>query len=188
MKTSSIILLVGISGCGKSTFCTTTIHKYLSIKKLIAVTTRPSRQHEVNGVDKHFMTQKEFKNKETSNCLCLIYEAYGYLYAFYKYDFLTGDTYIGELNYNNYADFKKYCHNVTTIYIRPCDIELAVLGLKNRGSCTNEVSNRIKGIYDEQLELDYLYSKGQFNYKFINNYDDDSKIRFEKLTEKILCE
>ena len=188
MTSSSTIILVGVSGCGKSTLCESALHKYPFIKKLIAVTTRPSRQNEIDGIDKYFVTQKEFDVQYSSNFLCLSYEAYGYHYAFRKNDFLTGDTYISELNYRNHEDFINYCLNVNTIYIQPCEIELAVLGIKNRDVFGNEASSRIDQINDDWMALDNLYLEGRFNYQFINYYDNDSKIRFDNLIRTILTQ
>ena len=52
MTSSLMIILIGVSGAGKSTLRDYAIHRNTKIKKLIAVTDRPPRTTELNGIDK----------------------------------------------------------------------------------------------------------------------------------------
>lgn len=56
MKDGFIITLSGISGAGKSHFIKTLLELFNNFEKLKAVTTRPIRKDEVNGVDKYFLS------------------------------------------------------------------------------------------------------------------------------------
>lgn len=60
--TSIIIAIVGPSGCGK-----TTLAEYLKIKLdipvIVSYTTRPIRENEVDGIDHHFVSDKEMPQR-----------------------------------------------------------------------------------------------------------------------------
>ena len=60
-----MIVIIGESGCGKST-----VQKELQkmgISKVITCTTRPSRVGETNGVDYHFLSKEDFCKKMVEN-------------------------------------------------------------------------------------------------------------------------
>lgn len=54
-----MILLLGETGSGKDTV--REILKSMGLKTVISYTTRPPREHEVDGVDYHFISASEFK-------------------------------------------------------------------------------------------------------------------------------
>ena len=61
-----MIILVGESASGKSTIEKILADKY-GYKKTVSYTTRPPRDGEINGVDYHFITEKEYAKKFNSN-------------------------------------------------------------------------------------------------------------------------
>ena len=58
-----LLVLTGRSGTGKDT-----VAQYLKgqhdFERIVTYTTRPKRKNEVDGVDYHFISEKEFKQKE----------------------------------------------------------------------------------------------------------------------------
>ena len=62
----SVIILVGESASGKSTIEKILANKY-GYKKTVSYTTRPPREEEINGVDYHFITEKDFIDKQFNN-------------------------------------------------------------------------------------------------------------------------
>ncbi len=61
-----MLIMVGASATGKTEIAKLLINKF-DFKKMITYTTRPKRENEVNGVDYHFVTVKEFKEKEQNH-------------------------------------------------------------------------------------------------------------------------
>lgn len=59
MNKIKIIALVGKSGAGKD-FCMKQIAKENNYHIIVSSTTRPKREYEVEGVDYHFLSEKEF--------------------------------------------------------------------------------------------------------------------------------
>ena len=57
----NILVLVGESASGKSSIERELVNKY-GFKKVVSYTTRQSRDNEIDGVDYHFITQKEFND------------------------------------------------------------------------------------------------------------------------------
>lgn len=58
-----MIVILGESGCGKSTVEKVLVEKY-GYKRIISYTTRPIRHGEADGVDYHFITKEEFEEKQ----------------------------------------------------------------------------------------------------------------------------
>ena len=184
MATSLMIMLIGLSGSGKSTLLDFALSTCPSVKKLISVTTRPPRSKEVDGADKYFFTKEKFEDSRSG--LCIINEVYDYYYAFMKDAFMSGDIYIGELHYEFLDDFKRFHNNTVFVYVKPSAINFAISGIKNRGANSEEVERRLDCSLHEHQELDRLYAKGHFDYRFINNFDDQSMVGFVELIKSIL--
>lgn len=55
-----MIVIVGESGCGKSSLAKAFVEKHKNYTNLVTYTTRPKRENEVDGVDYHFVTQEEY--------------------------------------------------------------------------------------------------------------------------------
>ena len=57
-----IIVLIGKTSSGKTSIVNKLISEH-NFKKIVTFTSRPKRKREVNNVDYHFITKKEFKGK-----------------------------------------------------------------------------------------------------------------------------
>lgn len=186
MNSSLMIILVGISGAGKSTLRDYVLCKNEQIKKLIAITDRPPRMAEKNGIDKYFVSSGDFQQREYRGKLCLINKVYEYMYAFNKADFEGNGIYLGELYYKNLGEFLKYHPNTISIYIKPQEIDNALHGLYSRGSSQEEILVRKSKLLIEAEELDYMCNQGVFNYIFNNCFTERSRQKFCELIEKII--
>lgn len=186
MKDSFFIVLYGVSGAGKSTLKEAAIKEFPQLKKLIALTTRIARQGEIEGVDKFFLTNDEFRKKNLNGELCLANEIYGSMYAFNLNDFKSGDMYICELYHRDYKAFQKVSAHNVNIYIKPKSLSRAVGGLKRRGSSIEEYQMRCRVMQEDHDALECMLANGSFNYTFINEYKKDSIEKFNKLIEKII--
>ena len=77
-----IVILSGITGAGKSYLKKHIINK-LKFKNIVIVTTRAKRIGEIDGIDKHFVTDEEFENLKKSGELSVTFEFLGHKYGYY---------------------------------------------------------------------------------------------------------
>ena len=64
MSKYKVIAICGKSASGKDTLLRYTIMNYMWLHKIINCTTRPPREHEVDGKNYHFLSLEEFAHKD----------------------------------------------------------------------------------------------------------------------------
>lgn len=70
MQKGILIIISGPSGVGKTTIAkaiTSLCQQYFPLRRIITYTTRTARVSEIDGVDYHFISHEEFKNKIKNN-------------------------------------------------------------------------------------------------------------------------
>lgn len=170
-----IVTLSGVTGTGKS-FFKNTISQELGFKNLVIVTTRAKRDGEVNGIDKEFASEQEFKQLKKDKKIVIDFELLGEKYAYRKKDIELGKNQVTEVHYSTIYEFKKHAKNVFAIYMIPKDLERAKLELKKRNLPIEVEEKRLQEI-EEHVEE---YSKNkelqkQFDCVFINDYTEEAK-------------
>ncbi|MDL2272978.1 hypothetical protein LJC34_00240 [Oscillospiraceae bacterium OttesenSCG-928-G22] len=186
MGNSFFIVLYGVSGSGKSTLRDAAVRQLSGIKRLVAVTTRPARQGETEGVDKYFITNDEFQKRNSDGELCLANEVYGFMYAFNIKDFKSDDIYICELYHRDFEAFQKATSCTVNIYIKPPSIQKAFEGITRRGSSNDELQRRYNLMQTDYAVLESMSASDFFEYTFANNYDAQSVDEFVKLINEII--
>ena len=63
----NFIVISAPSGAGKTTLCNELQSRKSHIKFSVSCTTRPKREHEVDGVNYHFLSDEEFTEKVQNN-------------------------------------------------------------------------------------------------------------------------
>ena len=178
-KNGLIITLSGISGAGKSHFIKCALTQLDNFEKLKAVTTRERRREEIDGVDKYFISNEEFKLAQQNNELAVVNNVFGNMYAYYKSEFNKierGTSLITELYYKEVAKFKKDFPNTLSIYILPNDIAHSIRELKERGIDSEELNRRI---IDINAEIDYISKhSNEFDLIITNDYSIKSVNNF----------
>lgn len=182
MKKGYIITLSGISGAGKSHFIKSVIERFDNFEKLKAVTTRPKRKDEVEGIDKFFLPLKEFETKNENGEMCVVNNVFGNLYGYYKSDMYKttkGINLITELYYKEVESFKKEYPNTISVYILPEDISNTIEELKARNTGYEELNKRISDI---KTEIGFFKDSSSTSFDIIvtNNYDKNSIEKFIK--------
>lgn len=75
-----MLVIIGPSASGKTQIVNTLI-KFYKMRKMVTYTTRPIRNHEVNGIDYYFINKEEFL-KKIKDDFFLEYVCYnGYYYG-----------------------------------------------------------------------------------------------------------
>ncbi len=167
MNKGKVVVISGPSGVGKHTIFEQ-ILKFsdLNLSYSVSMTTRKSRDGEVNGVDYFFVTNDEFEKAINNNELIEWAEFCGNKYGTPKKNLIDqindGKNVALEIEVigaNNI--FKMIPHDeLISIFIIPPSIDELKQRLSNRGTETNDViNNRINRAYDELKEKD--------NYQFV---------------------
>lgn len=177
--------LIGISGVGKSH-----LTKYVlnnsnkDLVKLIAVTTRAKRDDEINGIDKYFLSTKEFKLQKEN--LSLVRKMYGAYYGFRKCDLNTDNTYIVELYYKDYIKLKRAGYSVTGIYIWTTNSKCRKDALMNSNRNQNSFNYFRRSFDDFFINIIHkcMLKLKLFDYDICNDYTQDSLEKILTIIEK----
>ena len=172
-----IVTLSGVTGIGKSFFKKLLVSE-LGFKNMVINTTREKRADEVPRIDKNFLKNEEFNNLKQEGKIGYDFEFLGNRYGYSKEDLNSDENLVTEVHYSTIFDFKKNAKNVFAIYMIPNNLERAKLELKKRNLPKDVEIQRLKEI-DEHVRKFSQNKKlqKQFDYIFINNYDEESKER-----------
>ncbi len=180
-----VIGIVGISGVGKSYLKKRTIQSVDNLTALFAATTRPKRSSETDGIDKYFISDKEFHEKKSKNEMFLVQEIYGYMYGFLKNDVKKNMNYITEMLYTDIHEMQLYA-NVKLINIYSNNQDKIFENLKKRYNDFNLIKKRIEKDEIIKCEHELMLTQNKFDFTFENCFDEDSVIRFISLVKEII--
>lgn len=184
---SNLIVVIGLSGVGKSFLLNHLLLNNTHIKKLLSVTTRKKRKNERNNIDKVFLSKQEFDDYKINNKLVLCSYLYGIQTAYLADSFIDNENLICELHYNSYMEFKKKYQSCVSIYIYSNKLDTIKKNILNRQCSCQEKEMRINNLRDDFSNLELLQNqKGFFDYKFTNCFDRESKDRFLILIDEII--
>jgi len=178
----NIIVISAPSGAGKTTICSELQRRKPHIKFSVSCTTRPKRDHEVDGVNYHFLSENEFMEKVQNNEFIEFENVHGYFYGTLRKtleDALTEQKMIlFDLDVNGAMTIKNnYSDNTCTIFILPPSLDDLKKRLIQRDSETEERIN--KRLERTAQEMEY---KDKFDACIIN---DDLAIAAEELNKLI---
>ena len=178
----NIIVISAPSGAGKTTLCNELQSRKPHIKFSVSCTTRPKREHEVDGVNYHFLSNQEFTEKVQNNEFVEYENVHGYYYgtlcntledALAKQEMVLFD-----VDVNGAMAIKSnYSENTYTIFILPPSLDDLKKRLIQRGSETEERID--KRLERTAQEMEY---KDKFDACIIN---DDLAIAAKELNELI---
>lgn len=182
-----IVTLSGVTGIGKS-FYKNVILNELNFNNMVIVTTREKRNGEINGIDKIFVNDEEFKKLKTQGKIKADFEFLGYKYAYRIEDMQSNLNKVTEVHYSTISNFKKNAiDDVFSIYIIPDNYERAKEELKKRKLPKEVEIKRLKEI-DEHIN-EYSNNEAlrkEFNCVFINKYDEKSKNDLINIVKKCI--
>ena len=180
-----ILVLVGISGVGKSYF-TDLLVKNNNFKHIPTVTTRLPRKGEVNGIDRIFWNVSEFNNAKKDHKLICASKMFGNWYGsdISLFHDNKNKNIVCQLRYNVVEDFKNHFSNVYCIYIKPNSIEQTVNQVEKRNLTNVEYTIRLAELKKE-LNLIDKQSNTIFDFIFTNDFPKNSVSNFLNLINKI---
>src|SRR5688500_4356237 len=159
MREGKIIILCGPSGSGKTTLAQHAIKNIRGLAFSISATTRPMRTGEKNGVDYHFISAEEFKDRIGSNDFIEWEEVYkGTFYGTLKQEierlWAEDKTPVLDIDVEGALNIKKkYGRQVLALFIHPVSIENIKSRLSQRATETQESYDR--RVKRAEEELDY---------------------------------
>lgn len=177
-----LFVLVGPTGCGKSTFCSRLIAEYPdTLQYSTSATTRPPRPGEIPGKSYHFMQRDEFEQRLANGDFFETEETHGHLYgtlrASLENGINAGKDLVFQIDIRGALNFKKHFpDNTVTLFIIPPSFEELKVRLKGRGTVDpDELQRRFATARDEYEALLKLNGDpGRIDYLVVNNDLDDS--------------
>lgn len=168
-KSPHLILFSAPSGGGKTTLAQLLIRAFPHLKLNVSSTTRAPRGTERDGVDYHFLTVSEFKQKIQKNEFAEWAEVHGNFYGTEKSSILNafdeGKSVLALVDVQGAQKLRKSFKSLkrgalTSIFISPPDLKTLEMRLRGRGTDSEEViQKRLKNATEEmrhQNEFDFI--------------------------------
>jgi guanylate kinase len=157
MIKEKIIIITGPSGVGKATIAFALLKKNSSFAKVITYTTRKPRTGEKEGINYHFISEQEFKEKINRDDFfewAINYENY---YGNNKKNieevWTKGQTPVIVVDIKGALTFKEKIPQAIVFFVRPDSIKNLIGRLNRRGSITEaDFGNRMKMV-EAEMEL-----------------------------------
>ena len=158
-----MVILSSPSGAGKTTITKKIQQKYNTFKISVSHTTRKPRQNEVDGVDYHFVSKKDFEKLIVENKFYEHANIFGNYYGTLKKtvdDLFKNNDIIFDIDWQGTQQLSKFKNlNLIKIFIIPPNKEeLKIRLLKRNQDSTEEVKKRFKA-FDNDVKhwSDYDY-------------------------------
>lgn len=179
-----LIVISGPSGAGKGTICKRFMEKNEDVVLSVSATTRSPRKGEVDGVNYHFMTKEQFKDKIESDDFLEYAEVYDNFYGTPKSNvnelLESGKDVILEIDIQGALKVKENAEEGVFVFILPPSMEELKQRIIKRGSETEEsLMKRFKSAYKE---INFV---SKYNYAVVN---DEVETAVEKLESIITAE
>lgn len=180
-----MIIVVGPSGVGKSSFVDRITQELPQIKDVITYTTRPMREGEGQGNPYHFVAESEFKKLRDQGFFVEWAEVHGRLYGTPKqeiHDCLrAGQPVIMDVDVQGATTFVKEYPGCLTLFIHPPNMEeLKRRIIKRESKAPADLEVRMANAERELKRAD------EFDVQLTNNDFTSSYAEFKKIVEDFL--
>lgn len=181
-----LIVISGPSGAGKGTICKRLLQKHPELNLSVSATTRLPRSGEIDGVNYHFMTKDDFKNKIEDGDFLEYAEVYDNYYGTPKSNveeiLNSGKDVILEIDIQGALKVKENSENGVFIFILPPSMEELKQRIIKRGSETPEsLMKRFKSAYKE---INFV---SRYNYAVVNDEVETATEKIEAIINAEKC-
>jgi guanylate kinase len=180
-----IFVISAPSGAGKTTIVKNILRDFPNIVFSVSATTRKKRDNETEGVDYHFISEKEFIAKIEKKDFVEWEKFYDYYYGtskgFIEEKINNGISVLLEVDVKGALSIKTIYPEAILIYISPPSFEILVERLKNRR--TEDEIDFKKRIERAKMELS---QKDKFDYLVVNKDLNTAISETESLIKKII--
>ncbi len=184
---NKVIIFSAPSGSGKTTLVKHCLEKFPQLEFSVSCTTRNPRGSEQNGIDYHFISPDEFRQKIAEDAFVEFEEVYtdkyyGTLKSEVERIWNTGKTVIFDVDVKGGISLKKYFGDqALSIFIMPPSIEELERRLVSRATDDAEtIRTRVEKASEE------MTFKDQFDKIVVNNDLDEAKSSVEQLLKNFL--
>lgn len=179
-----LIVISGPSGAGKGTICKSFLERNKEVALSVSATTRDPRKGEVDGINYHFVSKDEFKNRIEEDDFLEYAEVYDNFYGTPRSNveelLESGRDVILEIDIQGALKVKENASDGVFVFILPPSMSELRQRIINRGSETKEsLMKRFKSAYQE---INFL---SKYNYAVVNDKVD---VAVEKLEAIIAAE
>lgn len=175
---SLLICLVGISGSGKSTIADALIKADSRLELSVSATSRVKRENEIEGVDYHFLSIKEFQSKIADDQLFEWEQVhnnyYGTLCKTLNDISISRKDLILDIDIKGAINFQKhFAQNTVLVFITPPSMQELLLRLNKRQQMSaTELKTRLETALSELNIFESAFSS--FDYLLVNENFEDS--------------
>ncbi len=161
------VVLSAPSGAGKTTIAKALVEGRDDVVFSVSTTTRPARDHEVDGVDYHFLSEPKFRAMIEADEFVEWAEVHGHLYGTSRKTLQKalddGLFLILDIDVQGAMQMRKHVQDAVLVFVLPPSADALVERLTERGTEGEDtVSRRIKNARDE------LDQASQFDYVVVN--------------------
>ncbi len=182
-----VLILSAPSGAGKSTIVKYLLENIKGLEFSVSATSRAPRGVEKNGVDYHFLSTVEFRNRIEQGEFIEFEEVYdGLYYGTLKSEveriWEKGNIIVFDIDVMGGINLKKrYGNNALSLFIQPPSIDELRNRLTKRGTDTPEAID--KRVAKAQKEMEYRY---MFDEVIINDNLEECLAKTEDIVKKFL--
>ncbi|HIF08257.1 MAG TPA: guanylate kinase [Gemmatimonadetes bacterium] len=162
------VVLSAPSGAGKTTIARALVKDAKDVVFSVSVTTRPAREHEVDGVDYEFLSEQEFREMIEADHLVEWAEVHGHLYGTSRqavqaaYD--NGSFLILDVDVQGAMQMRERVPDAVLVFVLPPSAAVLVERLTGRG--TEGQDTLIRRIENARGELEHA---SEFDYIVVND-------------------
>ena len=167
------VVLSAPSGAGKTTIAKALVEKMEDVVFSVSSTTRPARDHEVDGVDYHFLSEVDFRAMIEADELVEWAEVHGHLYGTPRESLRAaleeGRFLILDVDVQGAMQMRERVQDVVLVFVLPPSADALVERLTGRGTeGEDNVARRIENARGE------LEQASQFDYIVVNENLDQA--------------
>lgn len=181
MSEGKLFIISAPSGCGKTTLCKRLLADKLGIIHSVSMTTRPPRPGEVDGVDYHFISRKEFKGLIKRGEFLEYEENFGQFYGtperFIQDNLKKGKSILLNIDVKGATKVRRVYHkNSILIFLLPPSIKALKKRLHSRMTDSKATISARFNLAKKELAY-----KDRYDYKIVNDRLDNAHRRLKKI-------